>query len=174
MTWRCRHGAEPRRGTRHWRRLDGRGARVWTAADGKRAGTLSPNPPTVAEQFEAAAKELVAAAVRKKQREVAAKASKDAADKANADLAAAQKAVAQMPAPSRRLTMWWPERRRTWTGPRRLKAGQAEESAKAVLAKALAETAAKVKAAADKGRPTRPWRRQRPVPANWRPRLLPR
>ena len=125
--------------------------RVWTAADGKRAGTLSPNPPTVAEQFEAAAKELVAAAARKKQLEASAKASKAAADKANAALAAAQKAVAQGASTIKAANdAVAGAKANLEKANAALKTGQTEVSARDVLAKAWAEAAAKVKAAADK------------------------
>ena len=125
--------------------------RVWTAADGKRAGVLSPNPPTVAEQFEDAAKDLVTASGRSKQLAAAAKASRAAADKANADLAAAQKAVAQGAATIKAANDAVAKAKANLDRAKAaLAAGQAEVNAKDLLAKALAEAAGKVKASADK------------------------
>lgn len=125
--------------------------RVWSAADGKRAGALSPNPPTVAEQFEEAAKDLVAASARGKQSAAVAKVSRAAADKANADLAAAQKAVAQSAATIKAVNDAVARAKVNLDkGKAALVAGQAEVNAKDLLAKALAEAAGKVKTSADK------------------------
>src|SRR5262249_36748894 len=64
---------------------------VWEGADGKKEGTLSANPPGVAEQLAAAQKVL--AEKQKAFDAVNVKASQDALVKLNNDVAAAQKAV---------------------------------------------------------------------------------
>ncbi len=125
--------------------------RVFAAADGKPAGALAPNPPTVAEQFEAAAKELVAAAARRDQAAAVAKASKEAADRANAEVAAAQKAVTDTANAAKAASDAVARAKAAVDKANAaLAAGQGEAGAKDVLAKALAEAADKVKAAADK------------------------
>jgi hypothetical protein len=125
--------------------------RVWTTADGKRAGTLTANPPTVAEQFEASAKELVAAAARRDRLTAAAQASRAAADRANAELAAAQKTVAEgantLKVANDAVAQAKANLDRANAA---LQGGQAEVRAKELLARALAEAADKVKASADK------------------------
>ncbi|HWG42331.1 MAG TPA: c-type cytochrome domain-containing protein [Gemmataceae bacterium] len=65
---------------------------VWNTADGKRIGTLTANPPSVAEQLELAVKELAARQKAREQLAATATASRTAAQKAVADLAAAQAA----------------------------------------------------------------------------------
>jgi hypothetical protein len=64
--------------------------RVWSAADGKLAGTITPNPPTLAERIEAGNKELAGRKATQQQLAATAAESKAAAEKATADLAAAQ------------------------------------------------------------------------------------
>ncbi|HKB40452.1 MAG TPA: c-type cytochrome domain-containing protein [Gemmataceae bacterium] len=125
--------------------------RVWTGADGKQVGTLSANPPGAAEQFETAAKELVAAVAKRKEVEAAAKGSREAADKASAELAAAQKAVAESASAIKATTDTVNQAKANVDKANAaVQAGQAEIQAKEVLAKALAEAADKVKASADK------------------------
>ncbi len=65
---------------------------VWTAADGKAVGQLTPNPPTLAERLDAAQKDLAPKQAARDQTAGAAAASLAASQKAAADLAAAQKA----------------------------------------------------------------------------------
>ena len=66
---------------------------VWNTADGKRVGTLSANPPSVAEQLAQAVKELESRQKARVQLAATAAASQKAAQQAAADLAAARKAV---------------------------------------------------------------------------------
>ena len=67
---------------------------VWTAADGKAVGQLSPNPPTLAERLDAAQKDVAAKQAARDQTAAAATASQAASQQAAAALAAAQKAAA--------------------------------------------------------------------------------
>jgi hypothetical protein len=75
---------------------------VWNAADGKRVGQLSANPPTVAERLEAALKEQTARQKAHEQLTAAAASSRAAAQaaqaKAAADQAAADRAAAELKA----------------------------------------------------------------------------
>src|SRR5205823_1721778 len=68
--------------------------RLWMSADGKLAGNLLANPPTTAEQFEKASKELIARKGAYDQLAATATTSQIAAQKAAADLTAAQQQVA--------------------------------------------------------------------------------
>jgi len=124
---------------------------VWNVSDGKLVGTLSQNPPSLAEQLELAAKELVAKVAARDQALAVLKASQAAANQANAELAAAQKAMTDADAAVK-------------TAAANLVAAQAnlqkanaaipviqgQINAKTILVTALTEAAAKVKAEADK------------------------
>jgi Planctomycete cytochrome C/WD domain, G-beta repeat len=70
--------------------------RVWTAADGKLVGNLTPNPPTLAERIDVGSKELAVRKAAQQQLAIAAAQSNAAADKARADLAAAQKGASDV------------------------------------------------------------------------------
>ena len=125
--------------------------KVWLTADGKPAGTLTANPPTIAEQLEAAVKELIAAAAKRDSLAAPAKASKDALEKANAELNAAQKAVAEGAALVKAANDATAAAKAAADKANAdLAPAQAEVKAKDVLAKALAEAAAKVQAEAAK------------------------
>jgi Planctomycete cytochrome C/WD domain, G-beta repeat len=125
--------------------------RVWATADGKQVGSLSSNPPTVAERFETASKELIATVARRDQLAQAAKASKAASDKARADLVAAQKAATDasnaVKAANDALAK---AKAAVDMANAALQTGQAEVRAKDILARALTEAAGKVKAEAAK------------------------
>ncbi len=68
---------------------------VWTSADGKTVGQLTPNPPTLAERLDGAQKELAAKQSLRDQTAAVAAASMAASQKAAADLAAVQKVAAE-------------------------------------------------------------------------------
>jgi hypothetical protein len=119
--------------------------RVCLAADGKLAGVLAPNPPSPAEQLEAATKELIAAVAARDRLVVAAKQSQEAAQKAAAELAAAQKAVTDTAAAVKTaMENAAKAKLAADAAAAAMQAGQADVNAKDVLAKALAEAAAKV------------------------------
>lgn len=125
--------------------------KVWLAADGKPAAALTPNPPTIAEQLEAAVKDLIAQAAKRDALIPAAKAAKEAVDKANAEVAAAQKAVADGPAQVKAATDAATAAKAALDKANAdLAAAQGEVKAKDFLAKALAEALAKVQAEATK------------------------
>jgi WD40 repeat protein len=126
---------------------------VWNAADGKRIGTLSANPPTVAEQLVLAQKTL---AERQKAAEVlttTAKASQATLVKLTADLTVAQKAIgdtaAAVKTAEQKLTQ---AKAAIATAQAAVKTSAAEVKAKETLSQALAEAATKVKAEADKAK----------------------
>ncbi len=124
---------------------------VWNAADGKRVGTLTANPPTIAEQLDLAVKELAARQTTRDQLAATATASRVSAQKAAEELAAAQKAVVDTAAAAKAA-----KDTLTRAGEAASKAKTASENAqvelraKDILAQALNEAAAKVKATADK------------------------
>jgi hypothetical protein len=126
---------------------------VWNAADAKRVGQLTANPPRVKEQLALAQKDL---ATRQKLCDAlvgVAAAGKVAAQKAAGDLAAAQKAVGDTAAAVKtaraKLTQ---AQGSAATARKALADAEAEVRAKTVLSQALAEAAGKVKAAADRAR----------------------
>jgi hypothetical protein len=127
--------------------------RVWTAADGKAVGNLSSNPPTLAEQLEAATKQLAAGEATQTQRVATAAASLAAAQKAADELAAAQKNVAETPAAVKMAAEALANAKEgADKAAAAVVSAQAQAVAKDVLAKALSEAAAKVKAAADQAK----------------------
>jgi hypothetical protein len=127
--------------------------RVWNGADGKQLGNLLANPPTVAEQLDAANKELATRQAAANQLAAAAAASQAAAQKAAADLAAAQKAVTDTAAAAKAATDALAKAKATADSANATVASaQAQVVAKDVLAKAYAEASAKVKDAADKAK----------------------
>jgi hypothetical protein len=126
---------------------------VWNTADGKRAGTLTANPPSVSEQLVLAQKAL---ADRQKAHDALAaqvKASAAAVAKLTADLDAAQKAgpaaQAALKAAEQKLAQ---AKAAQATAQANLKNAQNEVKAKETLSQALAEAAARVKAEADRGK----------------------
>ena len=70
--------------------------RVWNAADGVRIGDLTPNPPTLAERLAASTQLLTVKQAEHKPLADAYVAAQSAADKVNADLAAAQANAAEV------------------------------------------------------------------------------
>ncbi len=124
---------------------------VWAMADGKLVGNLSANPPSLAEQFEAAAKELVARVAARDAVLATAKASRAAADKAAADLAAAQKMAADSQAAIKAAADALVQAQAKLNQANAtVQQAQAEVAAKELLVKALTEAATKVKTEADK------------------------
>jgi hypothetical protein len=126
---------------------------VWAAGDGKRLGNLIPNPPSLAEQLEAATKELAARETAQTQLVAAAAASQAASQKAAEELSLVQKSVAETPSAvkiaSEALARAKDAADRANAA---VAAAQAQVVAKDVLTKALSEAAAKVKDAADKSK----------------------
>ncbi len=123
---------------------------VWTSADGKSVGELSANPAPVAERLDAALKDLAARQTTRDQSAATAAAAKVATIKVQADLATAQKAVADGPGLVKaaqdnavRLKAAADQARTAAA------AAQSDVRARTVLHQALAEAAGKVKAAAD-------------------------
>ena len=126
---------------------------VWNAADGKRIGTLTANPPTVAEQLALAQKALVEKQKSADALVAMAKASQATLAKVSADLAAAQKALGETPAAVKIAEQKLTQAKATVaTAQAAVKTAQAEVKAKETLSQALAEAAAKVKAEADKAK----------------------
>jgi hypothetical protein len=126
---------------------------VWNTADGKRIGTLTANPPTVAEQLALAQKTL---AERQKSADalaVAAKASQAVLAKVTADLVPAQKAAVEAPAALKAAEQKLAQAKTAAaTAQSALRTAQMEVKAKETLSKALAEAAAKVTAESEKER----------------------
>lgn len=126
---------------------------VWSLADGKRLGTLTANPATVAEQIAEAKKGLEAAQKARDAVAAVAKASGDAVVTATAALTAAQKQVtdtaAAMKASEARLAQ---VNASLATARAALDGATKENRAREVLAKELTDAAARVKAEADKAK----------------------
>ncbi len=125
--------------------------KVWATADGRPLGTLSANPPTLAERVDIATSELAARLAARDQLAAAANVSQSAAQKAAADLASAQKAVAERAAQAKAAVDGLAKAK---DNADRAKAAvapaEADARARQVQAQAFAEAAAKVKEAADK------------------------
>ena len=124
---------------------------VWTAADGKGVGQLTPNPPTLAERLDGAQKELGAKQVARDQTAAAAAASMAASQKAAAELAAAQKVAAEA-AVNVKTTADAATNAKAASDKATVTATTAESIARAktVFAQAFVEASSKVKAASDK------------------------
>jgi hypothetical protein len=126
---------------------------VWNSADGKRLGTLSANPPGVAEQLALARKTL---AERQKVHDSLAaglKASQANLTKITADLAGAQKAITERTAAVKAAELKFNQLRAGLTAAQAaLKSARNEVKAKETLSGALTEAAAKVKAEAEKAK----------------------
>jgi hypothetical protein len=124
---------------------------VWNTADGKRLGSLSTNPPGVAEQLALAQKTLAEKQKAFDALSAAAKSSEAAFVKANAGLAAGQKAVADTAAAAKAAEQKLGQAKAAvTTAQAALKNARQEAKAKQTLSRSLAEAAAKVKAEADK------------------------
>jgi len=67
---------------------------VWLAADGKRVGNLTLNPPTIAERLEAARKQLEACSQKLAQLKASSDAARAAVDRSGAELTAVKETVA--------------------------------------------------------------------------------
>ncbi len=124
---------------------------VWTAADGKPAGQLTPNPPTLVERLDGAQKELTAKQAARDQTAAVAVASAAASQKAVADLAAAQKIAAEAAA-NIKATADAATNAKASSDKATVTATTAESIARAktVFAQAFVEASSKVKAASDK------------------------
>jgi hypothetical protein len=130
---------------------------VWNTADGKRIGTLSANPPTVAEQLVLAQKTRAEKQKRADPLLATAKASQAALAKGNADLAAAQKsaagAAAVVKAAEARLNQ---AKTAVATAQTAQADAQADAKAKEVLSEALGKAALEVKGQADRDKTNAP------------------
>jgi hypothetical protein len=126
---------------------------VWNTADGKRLGTLTANPPSVAEQLALAQQTLAATQKAHDASAAQVKASQANLTRATADLAAAQKAVTDtgiaLKTAQQKLDQ---QKSALTTAQAALKDAQHEEKASDTLAQALAEAAAKVKVEADRAK----------------------
>lgn len=126
---------------------------VWSAADGKRLGVLTANPPPVAEQIAALEKALLE---RQKSHDAllaAQKASEAAQVAATANLTAAQKAVGDTATAAKTAEVKFQQAQAAVsTAQAAIRNAQFTLRAKDALARALAEAAAKVKAEADKAK----------------------
>jgi WD40 repeat protein len=127
--------------------------RVWSAADGKLAGQLSPNPRPMAEQLEVALKDLSAREAAFKPLAAAAAASQAAAQKAAEELAPAKQNATDTAAAAKivaEAVVRAKENADRANAP--LAAAQAHAAAREMMAKSYAETAAKVQEAAKKAK----------------------
>ena len=125
--------------------------RIWTSADGKLAGNLLANPPSTAEQFEKASKDLIARKTTYDQLSATAAASQAAAQKAAADLTAAQQAVANSSAAIKETNDAVAKAKATVDQANAaITTAKNQVAAKEVLAKALADAAGKVQETAAK------------------------
>jgi hypothetical protein len=126
---------------------------AWATADGKSAGTITTNPPTLAERLDLANKDFAAKQAAHQQLTAAAAASQAAAQKLAADLAAAQQAVTTTAAAAKAAADALPKAKQAVdVANAALAAAPAPLAAREVVAKAYAEAAAKVKEAADKAK----------------------
>jgi hypothetical protein len=127
------------------------GVKVWNVADGKPLGSLSANPPTVAEQKALAEKAFTEAKARADQLLAAAAASQAALEKAQEELAAAQKAVTDLANTAKAAADAVPAAKtKLDEANKALADAQAAVPLKDAAAKLLAESAAKAKEAASK------------------------
>ena len=127
--------------------------RVWSAADGKLAGQLSPNPRPMDEQLEVALKELSAREAAFKPLAAAAAASQAAARKTAEELAPAKQNATDTAAAAKivaEAVVRAKENADRANAP--LAAAQAHAAAREIMAKSYAETAAKVQEAAKKAK----------------------
>jgi WD40 repeat protein len=130
--------------------------RVWMTTDGKLAGNLLANPPSTSDQFEKATKVLIASKTAYDQLAAAAATSQAAAQKAAADVTAAEQQVANSAAASKEANDAFAKAKTTVDQANAaVTTAQAQVAAKDVLSKALAEAANKVQetAAKDKANP---------------------
>jgi hypothetical protein len=127
--------------------------RVLGTADGKLAGNLEANPPSVAEQLARASKELGTKEAQLTQLTAAAAASQTAADAAARDLTAAQKASSETAATAQNMaTVLARAREVADRASGALATAQAQTAAHQITSQAYTEAAAKIKTAADKAK----------------------
>jgi WD40 repeat protein len=127
--------------------------RVWNAADGKLVGRLSANPASVAERLEQATKELGASEAAQTKLVAVAAASQVAAQQAAAELADAQKTVANTPATVRMASEAVARAKEAADKAAvAVATAQAQVAARELLAKSFADASGKVKDAADKAK----------------------
>jgi WD40 repeat protein len=126
---------------------------AYATADGKFAGLLTSNPPTLAERVDLIQKEIVAKQTAVDQANAVAAASQAAATKAAMDLAAAQKAVTDIAMAAKVAGEAVTKDKAAVDKANAAVAGaQTQVTAKDVVAKAYAEAAAKIKDAAAKAK----------------------
>jgi Planctomycete cytochrome C/Anaphase-promoting complex subunit 4 WD40 domain/WD domain, G-beta repeat len=126
---------------------------IWNTADAKRLGTLSANPPSVADQLALAEKELGARIKARETLTASANASKAALAKLTTDLTAAQKMVVDTGAALNAATAKQTQAVDAATkGRNALTTAANDTRARAVLAQALAEASAKVRTEAEKAK----------------------
>lgn len=126
---------------------------VWATADMKPVGSLSANPPSVADQLQNALKNLEAQQKARDQAVASATASQAALQKTQADLAAAQKAIGTSAAAAKAAVDAVPKAKAAADGARAaLVAAQNDLKAKTAKAQTLAAAATQAKAAADKAK----------------------
>jgi len=122
---------------------------VWQTADGKRVGTLTPNPAPVTQRLESATKELAALQAAHTALAAAATASQAPVQTATAELARLQKLAADSPTLVKTATDNLNKAKAASDqGKAALALAQSEVRAKEMLMQALTEAATKVKAAA--------------------------
>jgi WD40 repeat protein len=127
--------------------------RAWDTADGRLAGNLRPNPPSLAEQIEEANKALAARQAAHEQLVAAAAASQASAGKAEADLAAARRAAEEAGMVAKGTAAGIAKAKEASDrAAAALASAQAQVAARKALADAFAEAAAKVKDAAAKAK----------------------
>lgn len=125
--------------------------RVWTASDGKIAGAILANPPTLAERLEAAGRELAALKVEKERQAVAALTSRTVAAHAIAQLTDAEKAAAARSSAAQSAAASIAKAREAVDqAVAGLRTAQSRVQARDVLTASLAEAALKVAGAASR------------------------
>ncbi len=124
--------------------------RVFTTADGKTVGAVSNNPPSAADQFEAAMKDLVAKQTAHDQAKAGADAASAGLQQANTNLATAQKAATDATTAINAATAAMTQAKAASDAAKvAATVTQAKVTAKDVAFKAYQEAATKVKQAAD-------------------------
>ena len=127
--------------------------RAWNAADGKLLGKLSSNPPSVAEQFAQAQKQLAACEAAYPPLAAAAAASQAAAQKSAAELAVAEPLAADTTMAAKIVADALPRYKEAADKANApLLAAQAYAAAREVMARSYADAAAKVKEASAKAK----------------------
>jgi Planctomycete cytochrome C/Anaphase-promoting complex subunit 4 WD40 domain len=126
-------------------------ARVFDAADGKQFGTISPNPPKLAERWAAAEKTLSAQRIEEERLVAMAAVSMEASNKAAAELATAQQGVAEAVAAEKRGKADVEQAKQTVARTtEEMQSGKGELANQKTAAEALADSLAKARQAAEK------------------------